>query len=73
MLDEFVKSCKPEHPGCFILAKVDAEKLLITARARNDKGWKDVNRSVAIPLDILDPAELAAAGDEEMSDEVALS
>ncbi len=47
--------------------------MLITARARNDKGWKDVNRSVAIPLDILDPAELAAVGDEEMSDEVALS
>jgi hypothetical protein len=73
MIDDFVKSCKPEHPGCFILAKVDAEKLLITARARSDKGWKDVNRSVNIPLDILDPAELAAAGDDEMSDEVSLS
>jgi hypothetical protein len=73
MLDDFVKSCKPEHPGCFILAKVDAEKLLITARARSDKGWKDVNRSVPIPLDILDPAELAAVGDEEMSEEISLS
>jgi hypothetical protein len=73
MIDDFVKSCKPEHPGCFILAKVDAEKLLITARARSDKGWKDVDRFVNIPHDILDPDELAAAGDEEMSDEVSLS
>jgi hypothetical protein len=73
MLDDFVKSCKPDHPGCFILAKVDAEKLLITAKARNDKGWTDVDRSVNIPLDILDPAELAAAADEEMSDEQSLS
>jgi hypothetical protein len=73
MLDDFVKSCKPDHPGCFILGKVDAEKLLITAKARNDKGWTDVARSVNIPLDILDPAELAAAADEEMSDEQSLS
>jgi hypothetical protein len=46
---------------------------LITAKARNDKGWTDVDRSVNIPLDILDPAELAAAADEEMSDEQSLS
>jgi hypothetical protein len=40
---------------------------------RSDKGWKDIDRYVNIPLDILDPAELAAAGDEEMSDEASLS
>jgi hypothetical protein len=73
MLDDFVKSCKPDHPGCFILAKVDAEKLLITAKARNDKGWTDVDRSVNIPYDILDPAEMAAAGDDEMSEDLPLS
>jgi hypothetical protein len=73
MLDDFVKSCKPDHPGCFILAKVDAEKLLITAKARNDKGWTDVDRSVNIPYDILDPAEMAATGDDEMSEDLSLS
>jgi hypothetical protein len=58
LMDELVKSCKPENPGCFILPKVDADKMLISARARNDKGWTDINRSVNIPLDLLDSAEM---------------
>jgi hypothetical protein len=61
LMDELVKSCKPENPGCFILPKVDAEKMLISARARNDKGWTDINRSVNIPVDLLDSAEMDAS------------
>jgi hypothetical protein len=32
--------------------------------ARSDKGWRDLEQSAKIPLDILDPAESAAAEDE---------
>jgi hypothetical protein len=32
-----------------------------------------VDRSVNIPYDILDPAEMAAAGDDEMSEDLPLS
>jgi hypothetical protein len=64
IMDELVKECKPANPGCFILAKVDMVKLQVTARARTDKGWKDLENSVKIPLDILDPTEIAAAEDE---------
>jgi hypothetical protein len=39
-------------------------KLLVTARARTDKGWRDLENSAKIPLDILDPTEIAAAEDE---------
>jgi Holliday junction resolvase RusA-like endonuclease len=40
------------------------DKLTVTARARTDKGWKDLDNTAKIPLDILDPAEMAAADDE---------
>jgi hypothetical protein len=60
-MDELVKSCKPDNPGCFILPKVDSEKMVISARARNDKGWTDINRSVNIPVDLLDSAEMDAS------------
>jgi hypothetical protein len=49
IMDGFVKECKAIKPGSFILAKVDMDKLLVTARARNDKGWEDINRSVSVP------------------------
>jgi hypothetical protein len=65
LMDELVKSCKPENPGCFILPRVDSEKLVISARARNDKGWTDLTRSVSIPIDLLDSEENdASPGDE---------
>jgi hypothetical protein len=40
------------------------DKLVVTAKARTDKGWRDLEHSAKIPLDILDPAESAAAEDE---------
>jgi hypothetical protein len=47
--------------------------MLVTAKARSDKGWTELNRSVPIPVDLLDPTELAAANDEEMCEETHLS
>jgi hypothetical protein len=73
IIDEFVNACKADSPGNFILAKVDVEKMLVTAKARSDKGWTELNRSVPIPVDLLDPTELAAANDEEMCEESPLS
>ena len=66
LIDSLVKECKALRPNCFILAKVDSEKLCITARARSDAGWEDLDNKVDIPVDLLDPVELAAAieGDE---------
>ncbi len=58
-------------PGCFILAKVDIEKLCVTAWARTDDGWAILDNKVSIPLDLLDPVELAAASEGE--DEIEMS
>jgi hypothetical protein len=67
IIDSFIKDCKVTKSGCFILARVDVENLCITARARTDSGWVDLDNKVSIPLDLLDPVELAAAseGDDE--------
>ncbi len=65
IVDNLIKNCKTDRPGCFILAKVDIENLTISAKARSDKGWEDLNRKVDIPLDLLDPVELAAATEGE--------
>ncbi len=73
IMDDLVKDCKNLRPDCFILAKVDSDKLIVSAKARNNKGWEDLDRSVPIPHDILDPAELAAASDEDVAEMVALS
>jgi hypothetical protein len=68
LMDELVQSCKPSNQGCFILPKVDAEKMVITARARNDKGWADLDRSVTIPTDLLDSVEVDATAMDDASE-----
>jgi hypothetical protein len=65
MIDTLVKECKTVRPNSFILAKVEIDRLCITARARNDSGWEDLGKKVDIPLDLLDPVELAAAAEGE--------
>jgi hypothetical protein len=64
IMDDLVKVCKPANSGCLILTKVNMDKLIVTARARTDNGWRDLENTAKIPLDILDPAEMAAAEDE---------
>ncbi len=71
IMDGLVKDCKAIKPGSFILAKVDADKLLITARARSNKGWEDINRSVPIPENILDQVETTP--EDEMTEMVSIS
>ncbi len=70
-MDKFVKECKVIRPDCFILAKVDIEKLCITAKTRTDSGWIDVDHKVTIPVDLLDPVELDAASEGEDEAEMA--
>jgi hypothetical protein len=70
LIDSFVKECKVIKPGCFILTKVDIEKLCVTARARTDDGWVVIDNKVSIPLDLLDPVELAAAAEGEDESEM---
>jgi hypothetical protein len=64
-MDKFVKECKIIKPNCFILAKVDIEKLCITAKTRTDSGCIDIDHKVTIPVDLLDPVELDAASEGE--------
>jgi hypothetical protein len=73
LMDDLVKSCKPANPGCFILPKVDSEKLVITARARCDKGWTDLDRSVTIPADLLDASEMDASPSDDASEMMPIS
>jgi hypothetical protein len=70
LIDGFVKECKQVKSGCFILARVDIEKLCITARARTDEGWVNLDKSISIPIDLLDPTELAAASEGEDESEM---
>jgi hypothetical protein len=65
VIDDFVKVCKQDRPGCFILAKVDVDKLLVSAKARTDKGWDDLGRTINIPLDLLDNAEQDPASQDD--------
>jgi hypothetical protein len=65
IIDDFVKVCKQDRPGCFILAKVDVDKLLVSAKARTDKGWDDLGRTVNIPQDLLVNAELDPSSQDE--------
>jgi hypothetical protein len=60
-LHSFIRDCKSHTLGRFILAKVDIEKLCISASAGSESGWEDLNKKVDIPLNLLDPVELAAA------------
>ncbi len=72
-MDGVIKDCKAIKTGAFILAKVYSEKLVVTAKARTDKGWEDLDVAVPIPSDILDPAEMAAIADDEVSDMITVS
>ena len=65
VIDDFVKVCKQDRPGCFILAKVDVDKLRISAKARTDKGWDDLGRTTNIPQDLLDNAEQDPASQDD--------
>ncbi len=73
IMDELVTVCKSSNPGCFILTKVDTEKMIVTAKARNDAGWVDLKQNFSIPHDILDQAELAAISEDEVIDMVTIS
>jgi hypothetical protein len=73
VMDELVKSCKPDNPGCFILPKVDSEKMIITTKARCDKGWINLERSVNIPLDLLDSVEMDASPLDDASEMTPIS
>jgi hypothetical protein len=70
IIDSFIKDCKVTKSGCFILARVDVDNLCITARARTDSGWVNLDNKVNIPLDLLDPVELAAAAEGEDESEM---
>jgi hypothetical protein len=73
LIDEMVTDCKTTNPGSFILAKVDVDKLVITAKARGDNGWVDLKKVVPIPTDLLDSADLDPSADDEMTEMVSVS
>jgi hypothetical protein len=63
-----INDAKKMKPGRFILAKVNAENLSISALASEDNKWVDLGLTKAIPLNILDRFEQMEA-DSDMEAE----
>jgi len=68
LISGLINEAKREKPGRFILAKVNAEKLTVSALASENNSWVDLNITKEIPLNILDRFETMEA-DSDMDAE----
>jgi hypothetical protein len=68
LISGLINKAKREKPGRFILAKVNAEKLTVSALASENNSWVDLNITKEIPLNILDRFETMEA-DSDMDAE----
>jgi hypothetical protein len=69
LIDEALKAGQYAKPGCFIRVRVSHETLTVVAHAREGNSWIDLGISKVIPIDILDPADLAnLAAEDDMED-----
>jgi hypothetical protein len=68
LISGLINDAKKMKPGRFILAKVNAENLSISAMASEDNKWVDLGLTKAIPLNILDRFEQMEA-DSDMEAE----
>jgi hypothetical protein len=68
LISGLINKAKREKPGRFILAKVNAEKLTVSALASENNSWVDLNITKEIPLNILDRFETMEA-DSDMEAE----
>jgi hypothetical protein len=69
LIDEVLKAGQSSKPGCFIRVRVSHESLSVVAHAREGDAWTDLNIAKVIPLDILEPSELADLASEDASED----
>ncbi len=68
LISGLISEAKQAKPGHFILAKVNAELLTVSAHASENGKWVDLNVTKCIPLNILDRFEQMEA-DSDMEEE----
>ena len=73
MVAAIVAEGKALHDKAFIRAKVDIDNLTLHAHARTESGWKDLNISKTIPLDILDRNSMMVDLTEAEEDDMVIS
>ena len=54
MINETIAEGKKRMDKCFIKVKVDIDNLKLSASARTDQGWTNLELDQNIPLDILE-------------------
>jgi hypothetical protein len=70
LISGLINNAKKEKPGRFILAKVNAENLTVSALASKNNRWVDLDITKEIPLNILDRFEqMEADSDMEAENE----
>jgi hypothetical protein len=70
LIDEVLKAGQSAKPGCFIRVRVSHESLSVVAHAREGEAWTDLNIAKVIPLDILEPSELADLASEDAMEDL---
>ena len=68
LISGLISEAKQAKPGHFILAKVNADLLTVSAHASENGKWVDLNVTKSIPLNILDRFEQMEA-DSDMEEE----
>ncbi|MFN9939672.1 MAG: hypothetical protein ACK56I_09370, partial [bacterium] len=68
LISSLIEEAKRVKQGHFILAKVNVEKLTVSALASENNSWTDLNITRDIPLNILDRFETMEA-DSDMEAE----
>jgi len=76
MLNDLIQEGKKAMPQRFIMTKVDIENLRISAHARGENGWVDLQLTKNIPMDLLDYRETVVSEVEvfdDASEDISLS
>ncbi len=69
LIDEALKEGQSAKPGCYIRVRIMQENLTVVAHAREDNSWVDLKIEKSIPIDILEPSDMAGLSPEdEMED-----
>ncbi len=69
LIDEVLKEGQSAKPGCYIRVRSLQENLTVVAHAREDNGWVDLKIEKPIPVDILEPSDMAGlSSEDEMED-----
>jgi hypothetical protein len=70
LIDEVLKTGQSAKPGCYIRVRVNHESLSVVAHARDGDSWVDLDIAKVIPLDVLEPSELADLASEDAMEDL---